>query len=71
MMKTNKKNITDVLNINNMDETSQDLYKNLFNTTDNNTTDNMNNNLDSPKSPKSNASSDEFNISPPRKKKNK
>ena len=31
----------------------------------------MNNNLDSPKSPKSNASSDEFNISPPRKKKNK
>ena len=44
-----------------MDETSQDLYKNLFNTTDN-----MNNNLDSPKS----NASDESNISP-RKKKNK
>ena len=65
MMKTNKKNITDVLNINNMDETSQDLYKFLYNTTDNNTTDNMNNNLDSPKS----NTSDESNISPPRKKK--
>ena len=59
MMKTNKKNITDVLNINNMDETSQELYKCLYSTTNN-----MNNNFDSPKS----NTSDESNISPPRKK---
>ena len=64
MMK-NKKNITDVLNINNMDTTRQDLYKNLYNTTDNTINDNMNNNLDSPKS----NASDESNILPPRKKK--
>ena len=46
-MKTNKKNITDILNINNMDKTNQDLYNTLYNTIDNNTDDNNINNLDS------------------------
>ena len=50
MMKTKQKNITDVLYINNMDKTSQDLYNTLYITTDNTINDNMNNNLDSPKS---------------------